>query len=209
MTLHFLAPENKDNWHPIWDKCFNTWVKSTHNLNVWTDKGIDKLLQEDDKEFYEEYLKKLNPIYKFDYVRYLILEKYGGAYIDMDIELVNDFFPLLDSNSIYLAEGTSGNYVENCMMISSNIRHNCPIFFERIKDFCKDRIKLNYNKCLQDKRQVLYNVGAKALSEFIITQQQFFSVNINRLSYEHFGSLKNTLSFTKHHYSNSWLKINN
>ena len=91
-------------------------------------------------------------------------------------------------------------------MISSKDKSSSPIFFERVKDFCKDKIKLNYSKCLEDKRQVLYNVGAKALSEFIITQQQFFPVNINRLSYEHFGSLNNTLSFTRHHYTNSWFK---
>jgi mannosyltransferase OCH1-like enzyme len=206
MTIHFLAPEDKDKWEPIWDKCFNTWAQTSYDLNVWTDEGIDKLLKEDDDEFYINYLSNLHPIYKFDYVRYLILEKYMGIYIDIDIKLIKDFIPLLDPTSIYLAEGTSGNYVENCLMVASNNKHYSSAFFERVKEFCKDKIKLNYSKCLKHKRQVVYNVGARALSEFVITQHKFFKVNINRLAYEHFGSLENTLSFTKHYYTNSWLK---
>ena len=97
MTIHFLAPEDKDKWNPIWEKCFNTWAQTKHDINVWTDEGIDKLLQEDDIYFYENYLNKLDNIYKFDYVRYIILEKYGGAYFDIDIELVNNFFLFIKS----------------------------------------------------------------------------------------------------------------
>ena len=208
MTIHLITAgkyQNQENWPEIWNKCFDSWSKTNYDICLWNDEGIEKLLKEDDKEFYDQYLKKLNPIYKWDYVRYIILEKYGGVYLDTDIELIIDFFPLLDPNSVYFAEGTSGNYVENCIMISSNNFNSYSIFFERIKDFCKDKIMLNYKKCLVDKRQVLYTTGARALSEFVITQLQFFPINFNRLSYEHFGSLENTLSFVKHHHANTWL----
>ena len=211
MTIHLITAgkyQNQEDWPETWLHCFKSLSKLKQDICLWNDEGIEKLLREDNNEFYENYLLNLDPIYKWDYVRYIILEKHGGAYFDTDVELLVDFFPLLDSNSIYFAEGTSGNYVENCVMISSNNQKNAPIFFERIKDFCKDKIMLNYEKCLEDPRQVLYTTGARALSEFVITQLQFFNVNFNRLSYEHFGSLKNTLSFLKHHHTNSWLKIN-
>jgi len=209
MTIHLITAgkyQDQENWPEIWVKCFNSLTKTKHDICLWNDEGIENILKEDDEEFYLKYLNNLNPIYKWDYVRYLILEKYRGAYLDMDVELITDFFPLLDSNSIYFAEGTSGNYIENCIMISSKNESTSPIFFERIKDFCKDKVMLNYEKCLKDKRQVLYTVGARALSEFVITQLQFFNINFNRLSYEHFGSLNNTLSFTKHYQSNTWFK---
>tara|TARA_R110000803_G_C11899641_1_gene311919 strand:+ start:231 stop:860 length:630 start_codon:yes stop_codon:yes gene_type:complete len=208
MTIHLITAgkyQNQKDWPEIWNKCFESISKTKNNICIWDDKGVEKLLKEDDSKFYTKYLSNLDPIYMWDYVRYIILEKHGGAYLDTDIELVIDFFPLLDSNSIYFAEGTSGNYVENCIMISSNDKNSSPIFFERIKDFCKDKIMLNYEKCLKDKRRVLYTTGARALSEFVITQLQFFPINFNRLSYEHFGSLENTLSFIKHHHSNTWL----
>ena len=208
MTIHLITAgkyQNQKDWPEIWNKCFESIAKTKNDICVWDDEGIEKLLKEDDEEFYNKYLNNLDPIYMWDCVRYIILERYGGAYFDMDIELITDFFPLLDPNSVYFAEGTSGNYIENCIMISSNGENSSPIFFERIKDFCKDKIMLNYEKCLKDRRRVLYTTGARALSEFIITQLQFFPVNFNRLSYEHFGSLENTLSFAKHYHSNTWL----
>tara|TARA_R110001592_G_C12928922_1_gene729261 strand:+ start:124 stop:783 length:660 start_codon:yes stop_codon:yes gene_type:complete len=218
MTIHLITAgkyQNQEDWPETWLQCFKSLSKVKEDICFWNDEGIEKLLKEDDNEFYENYLLNLNPIYKWDYVRYIILNKYGGAYMDMDIELVIDFFPLLNSNSVYLAEGTSGTYVENSIMIcpkNFDITYDPPsIFFERVKDFCKDKIMLNYNKCLEDKRRVLYTTGGRALSEFVITQKHFFNeLNINRLAYEHFGSINNTLSFTRHHQTSTWMeKINN
>ena len=210
MTIHLIAAgklENPNSWSEVWNYCYNIWKSSPHEIKVWGDKDIDNLLKEDDEEFFNT-LNTLNPIYKWDYVRYLILEKFGGAYFDMDVEIIRDFFSLLDPYSIYINEGTSGTYLENSIIISPQIDNNksASIFFERIKDQCKDNILLNYDKCLNDVRQTLYTVGATALSKFVIKQLKYFSINFNVLAFEHFGSLENSLSFCKHHYTNNWLK---
>ena len=205
MTIHLIAPKDNTQWLPVWHHCYNIWKSSPYIIKIWYDEDIDQLLKEDDEEFFNV-INSLQPIYKFDYVRYLILQKFGGAYFDMDIELIRDFFPLLDKNSIYINEGTSGNYLENCLMIASQNKDSYSIFFERIKDHCKDNILLNYNKCLINVRQTLYTVGANALSKFVIKQLKYFPINFNVLAFEHFGSLTNSLSFCKHHYTNNWLK---
>jgi hypothetical protein len=208
MIIHLIAPKDSTQWLPVWHHCYNIWKSSPYEIKMWHDEDIDKLLKEDDIDFFTNYLNKLEPIYKFDYVRYLILQKFGGAYFDMDIEIIKDFIPLLNKDSIYISEGTSGNYLENCIMISSQINNKeiSSIFFERIKDHCKDNILLNHDKCLEDVRKTLYTVGANALSKFVIKQLKYFSINFNVLAFEHFGSLTNSLSFCRHHYTNNWFK---
>ena len=105
MNIHLIAPQDKSKWPDIWHECFESLIKSKHNINIWNDKGIEQLLREDDNEFYNEYLNKLHIIYQIDYVRYIILEKYGGAYFDMDIKIIDDSFSdLLDNNTIYILE---------------------------------------------------------------------------------------------------------
>ena len=209
MTIHLIAPKQQSEWSEIWVKCYNIWKKSPYKIKLWSDsEDIDNLLKEDDEEFFN-IINKLPKIYKIDYVRYLILEKFGGAYLDLDIEIVNNFINLLHPNVTYISEGTSGNYLENSIMISpkEDINGTSSVFFERIKDHCKDNILLNYEKCLQDTRQVLYTVGANALSKFTLKNKKFFpNVQLDILSYEHFGSLTNSISFCRHYHIGSWTK---
>lgn len=220
MTIHFLAPEDKKKWPPIWHKCFKSWTKTKYDLNIWTDEGIDKLLQEDDNEFYEQYLNYLDPIYKYDYIRYIILKKYGGVYVDMDVELIRDFFPLLNPNIIYLMEGTGGTYVENSLMISptqdytkthEEKTHNERVYYEkwdRIQNKSKTNIMQQFDKIKDNKKLVLDLVGPNMLSTYFAKERN----NWNKpwydiLGYYQFGNINSTLSFTKHYYSGTWCRM--
>ena len=58
-------------------------------------------------------------IFKLDYVGSLILEKIGGAYIDMDVELISPFINQIDRNKIYIIGASSSDeVVQNSLMIS-------------------------------------------------------------------------------------------
>jgi hypothetical protein len=197
MTIHFLAPEDRSKWHPTWEKCFESWVQTKYNINVWTDEGIDKLLQEDDKEFYNEYLNKLDPIYKFDYVRYIILENYGGMYVDMDVELIDiSFMDKIDSEKIYLMEGTGGTYIENSLIISPLDNVNKQ-FWQRIKMSAKTNIMKKIDQCA-NYYNVIWIVGPQLISKFFIREdpkRTYYDI----LAWEHFGNVDGTFNFTKHH----------
>jgi len=202
IQLHFLAPEDKNKWTPLWHKCYKSWEKSPYNINLWGDSDINKLVFEDDPDFYE-ILNNLPKIYKIEYVRFIILQKYGGAYIDMDIELKHDFLSILDFNKIYLMEGTFGCYVENSLMIGINQKQHME-FWERIKLFCKQKIYNNLNKC-NDSYNVMHTIGPFALSEYMykhVTPHQKDTYEI--LAYEHFASLTNEISFCRHYQTNTW-----
>lgn len=206
MTLHFLAPEDKDKWHPTWHTCFNIWSQTPYNLNVWTDEGIDKLLQEDDEEFYNEYLNKIPNIYKFDYVRYIILERYGGMYVDMDIELIDaSFIDKLDPKKVYLMEGTCGTYVENSLMLSPLNDFNKTVW-QRVKSFAKNSIIKEFKKC-KDPYNVIWITGPQLMSKFFIKYlppgthpRKYFDI----LSYEQFSNPYGTLNYTKHWQTSTW-----
>tara|TARA_R110000803_G_scaffold154712_1_gene219493 strand:+ start:76 stop:723 length:648 start_codon:yes stop_codon:yes gene_type:complete len=206
MTVHFLAPEDENKWHPIWKKCFNIWTQTKYNLNIWTDKGVDKLLQEDDNEFYEEYLSKLDKIYKLDYVRYIILGKYGGAYFDMDVEYKIDFLPLLDKKTNYILEGSIGELVSNAIMITYE---GCDMW-----SFLKDKAKFNIIKNFTLAKEKPYNtvklVGPLFLSKWVSylwnyqTAQNVTKPYIELLGWHQFNNPNSTLSFTTHATTHTW-----
>ena len=135
--------------------------------------------------------------------RFIILQKYGGAYIDMDIELIHDFLSVLYFNKIYLMEGTLGCYVENSLMIGINQKTHQE-FWERVKLFCKQKVLNNLDKCTTP-YYIMNTVGPQALSEYMykyITPKHKNTYEI--LAYEHFASLTNEISFCKHYQTNTW-----
>ena len=203
MTIHFLAPEDKNKWHSVWKKCFNTWTKTSYDLNIWTDEGIDGLLQKDDNEFYYNYLNQIDPIYKFDYVRFIILEQYGGIYSDMDIELIENFIPMLNPNKIYMMEGDIGELYSNCLMTSPNDNATQEVW-RTLKLFCKQRIIDNFELC-KDKYNVMRMVGPFAISEWFAKYFNEFNLpKVGVLSKYHFSQIDSDISFSKHYSTNTW-----
>ena len=95
MIIHLLAPEDKNKWRPIWNKCYPSLQNLPYQIKIWNDKEIDNLIKQDNKDFYNT-LNTLPLIYKVDYVRYIIMRDYGGVYIDMDVEVINNFIPLIN-----------------------------------------------------------------------------------------------------------------
>lgn len=206
MTIHLIAPENKESWPEIWHICYNSFIKTKHDICIWDDKGIENLLREDDEKFYENYLSKLHIIYQIDYVRYIILEKYGGAYFDMDVELIIDFLPLLNQETIYILEGSVGELVSNAIMIS----YKGSNLWQRIKTKSKFNIIQNFRYAQENPHNTVDLVGPIFLSKWIshfwnLQRRQRTSIpNIELLGYHQFNNFYSTLSFSKHYSTHVW-----
>ena len=201
MTIHLIAPKDKNKWDFIWKKCYFSLQNLPYKIKIWDDKAVDKELFNDDKNFYNNFLNHLHPIYKWDYIRYLILEKYGGIYLDMDVEVVSNFFELLDPNTIYIAEGHWNCPVSNHMMISSKTKMN-SLVWNSVKEKMKSNIVENFSKCKESYLNTLYTVGPIALSNFMFN----WKFKYEKLSYIHFSLPDSTLSFAKHYQTNVWAK---
>ena len=196
MTIHLIAPEDKKKWNPIWHKCFNKICKTPYNISLWSDEGVDELIKKDDEEFFSNYLNQLAPIYKFDYVRYILLRDYGGLYMDMDIELIEDFIPKLNPNLIYIAEGLKHSLLELCLIYSP------PNFYvwDRMIHLTKQKVMKNFDKCVKSKYWVVETTGPTALSNYLLKH----NISYETLSYYHFLDPNSTISFSKHYNTNVW-----
>jgi mannosyltransferase OCH1-like enzyme len=199
MLIHLIAPKDQTKWLEVWHHCYNIWKSTPYKIKMWHDEDVDQLLKEDDEEFFD-ILNTLSPIYKFDYVRYLILEKFGGAYFDMDVELIINFIPLLNPNKIYLSEG------ENNCLISNHIMISPPdfLFWFNIKNYTRQKLIKNLSKCKDSEFWTIETVGPLALSNFLTKNALGYEYTL--LSIHHFSDINSSLSFSKHYSTNSWTK---
>lgn len=199
--IHLLAPKDQTKWPGIWHKCYDIWKSSPYKIKMWHDEDIDQLLKEDDLDFFNV-INTFHKIYKIDYVRYVILEKFGGAYFDMDLEIVKDFIPLLNPQRIYLMEGRLNEYVQNSIMINLKPSYNNSFFvWGGLKNISKKNI-LNNTNLSKEKNNVSKLVGPLALSNFISSFSK--QIDYELLSYHHFASLTSEICFTKHHHTSVW-----
>lgn len=202
LDIHLLAPNNKDKWHPTWKICYTSWERSIYTTNLWDDNRIDSELELDNKDFYK-ILNTLPLVYKLDYIRYIILEKYGGMYVDMDVELIQNFIPKLNPNKVYIAGGLfEKEYLQNWLMFSVNPEHKA--LWTRIKWFARDRIMDNLE--LASKPENAFSlVGSRVLTDFFNLSNYFRDKSFEVLGYEHFGNPNATISFTKHYTTGTWI----
>ena len=102
--------------HQTWktDKIPEVWVESvnackdihkSYKYILWTHATMKDFVKKEYPEFYKTYNSYPNVIQRCDAFRYLVLYKYGGIYIDMDIKClkpITDEF--LSDNDVILSE---------------------------------------------------------------------------------------------------------
>ena len=206
--IHLIAPKNRNKWHPIWEHCFKFWENSSYNIKLWNDEeDIDSLLQEDDYDFFSK-LNSLDKIFKLDYVRYLILKKFGGAYFDMDVEINLDFLHLLDPKKIYIVQSHSlDEIVQNSIMIGLDPTSQSSFFWESVKNYSKSKIISSFKNCkdlfykLPHGTNVRETVGPIMLSE---AYKAYENENFQLLSHLHFNNTFHDIKICHHHQTGIW-----
>lgn len=114
---------------------------------LWDEIMGDNLMKNHFTHYFDLYKNVKYPIMKIDILRYCILYKFGGMYVDMDYNCLNNFDNYLMENQyeIYLNEQPNETYnmifgrsVSNSLMISA--KANSP-FWKIVIDECFQRIK--------------------------------------------------------------------
>ena len=202
MKLHFLAPKDKTKWAAKWEFCLKTWQNNYSSIKIWSDNDIDSFLKSNDPKFFK-ILNQLHKIFKLDYVRGLILEKIGGAYIDIDIELKSPFIHQLDESKIYIIQASAEDEIlQNSLMISPP-----SDFWKDFLTFCRDSIYNNldevkaYPNLIENVPGTIVRktVGPIALSEFTSATNNHFEILPAKLFNDSEG-----ICFTKHHQTGIW-----
>lgn len=102
--LHYVQIGGKTS--PLCEKCMETWgsffPKDTWEYMLWNEDSIKKL---NIKNLYFQHALSQNK-YAFvaDVVRFYALERYGGIYLDLDVEVVRSFDSLLSYDGFLASE---------------------------------------------------------------------------------------------------------
>ena len=199
-----------DEFPPLFKRCINSWKKE---LPGWEFRLWDKTCLEEINEpwVHEAYEAKVYS-HASDYIRLYAVYKFGGFYLDCDVEVLKDFSPLLgldyvfskeNSNSVFIEAATfgahAGNpYLKKCMESYHN-RH-----------FIKNDGSYEYQFIIPD-------VMMQCISDYtIINQIEDFKSGISTMqilpprffgpknySTGKFDQLTDD-SYSIHHFSGSW-----
>jgi mannosyltransferase OCH1-like enzyme len=128
---HKYFTEHMLELHPGWEYKF------------WTERNKPKLFNE---EAYQTFSK---PAFKADILRYEILLKYGGVYVDTDYLFLKNIEPCLTSNIFLIEEfeEPSKQLITNCLMGSSPNHYfmqylvmKIPEMMIKYEEMCKEGI---------------------------------------------------------------------
>ena len=143
----------------------------------WNDETINAFIKDNYHEFYERYNRITKNIIKADFARYAILYKFGGVYLDLDIEVYKNVFELFKKTSLYLCE----EHPEHCKefpfeKIISNWLIASPIQCTHLYNFMKLVLESHSN-------DPLHCSGPFMITKYLNTNNE----NVEILDYSLFG----------------------
>ena len=207
--------------HQIWlgdkklpKKCLS-WMKSWQKFNpeweykLWDEECIKHL---DIKDF-NIYSKKINPGYRSDILRYIILNKYGGLYVDTDFECLKSI-----PSNILKYKFIAGTMFGNKPCLGNSILFSSPnyILLKKILN----QIKLT--KYEDDINSIIKNSGPEIVTkeyfslkdligkESLILPSNYFYPYPNFMLNKQNDKYKEIedISIGIHHWEMSWMKGN-
>jgi mannosyltransferase OCH1-like enzyme len=110
-TIHQIWFQGEEQIPPYLLEYHNTWVQLNpdYKVLVWDQKKIENLVNEQEDWIKETYFFYKKMIQKIDFAKYVILYKYGGIYIDMDIKCLQSLnnTPGITDNDLVLSSMTT------------------------------------------------------------------------------------------------------
>ena len=185
--IHHIAPSDKTKWHPFWEECYNTWLhkfpETEYEHKLWNDEeDLENFIKNDFPFFLPIFKSYPYKIQRIDMVKYFILFKYGGIYVDMDYYCYKNFYNTLDMTkpNITCSPWTNVEFLQNSLMASPK---NSFVFL----DIIKNEMRRSYITYTLDKiSYVSATTGPKLISDVFCRLQSF----INPLDKELFNPIK-------------------
>lgn len=187
-------------------KCIASWEKHLpdYEIKEWNEQNFDL----NECEFIKGAYADKNFAFVSDYVRANVLYKYGGIYLDTDVEVLKSFNPFL-SNKVFLGFEEK-NFVGTCVMgceKESDFLKDYIGYYRSIKYFNDDGTKYHntnvvyITKLLEDKGLIRNNEEQIVDGYIKIYPRSYFSPYdyINGISYI------DSTSVAIHHFAQLWL----
>ena len=99
-----------DEFPPLFKKCIRSWKKQLPGweFRLWDKKCLEEI---DEPWVHEAYEAKVYS-HASDYIRLYAVYKYGGFYLDCDVEVIRDFSPLTKLDYVLSKENSNSEYIE-------------------------------------------------------------------------------------------------
>jgi mannosyltransferase OCH1-like enzyme len=151
--------EIPENWKFGVDECKR--IHSDYEYKLWTDDMMEDFVKKEYSDFYETYKSYKYHIQRCDAFRHLILYKYGGFYIDMDIVCKSKLDELINYDLVVTKSSSYKNVFTNSFYASSP---NNPFI-----KYCIDNLPKHSNKykLLGKHLHIVYSTGPNFLSNMI------------------------------------------
>ena len=207
--------------HQIWigeksiPKICKKWMNSWKDLNpqweykLWDEQNIKEL----NVEHLNVYSKKINPGYRSDILRYTILKKYGGIYVDTDFECLK---PLPDNMLQY--KFIAGMMFGNNPCIGNSILMSAPNFllmdnilnYIKSKDYKNDINHIINNSGPNTVTREYFKLNKTNQDECLILPSNYFYPYPNFMLNEQIDRYREieNISIGIHHWQMTWMKGN-
>jgi hypothetical protein len=154
--------------------------KHNWEYKLWTDIPKD-ILDEDDKFILDDSIDK-EPFIKVDYLRYIILEKYGGMYVDLDVTPKDKFIEIMNDDIIIGVWKSRNIKDHHKLLVNNSVIKLSTEHSKLLRKYCideyKNKLKIDIYKTWK-KRFLLQSVGAAMFRRFCKNNNLVNSFNNN------------------------------
>ena len=152
-------------------------VLNNYKITIWNDKSLDLERISKQNRFLRECVKRKLWAFVSDYLRLYVLYKYGGIYLDTDVQVIKPFSNEMLSTSFFIGK-EAGNYIGTGVIGAE--KGNAVI--KKLLDFYNDKIwsvKYYINPIIF--KNVLGNLNTQQINMKIYPQVYFspYSPNSN------------------------------
>lgn len=198
-NLHYVVLG--DSISPLCKECMKSWSKyfdDDWRQFKWTDEEIEFL----DIPYVNNARQQGKFAFVSDVVRFYALHKYGGIYLDLDVEIISSFNGLLD-NAGFIASESIGKFVPNAAIIGLEVGH--PL--------AKDVLDFYYGQ----RGDVFYTIPyilkelfkKKKYDICVLPPESFYPYNpfdkYRKISQLMFNDIKKD-TYAIHHWNQSWIE---
>lgn len=209
-TIHYIWLGDIEKLPELGKVCINTWHENLVDFEIilWDESKIRDVFSVDKLSFFNSMLEKKKYAFAADFARCIILNEFGGIYLDTDVEVVKNLAPLLNDCSVFM--GLEDVNKPNCAVIGAT-KNN--IFLERLiqliikADGLVEIPKLAYEALISVSPEFSNVSGYKKIKDIIIYPEEYFypynpykTGSLGQLLYKDITI--NTYAI--HHWAKSW-----
>lgn len=185
------------SYSPLMEKCMSTWHIYFPDWQImkWDESNIPH-----DIPYLNYALEQKLYAFAADYVRFYALEKFGGIYLDTDVEVIRSFDPLLNLDAFAASEHKNDIYINGAIIGG---KKGAPLFLELLRKY--DEQKIIVFKTLPNVIMEIYKGKPELLT--VLPYQSFYPYNL----YDQGQDVKqlmycdiNENTYAIHHWHRTW-----